>query len=481
MAGDQRRALAGVAKRLECGVLLGHVDDHAEDAPPLGRRGVGIGAHHHPADAVVAAQDPELDLLPAGGLNHVGADLPADALPVVGMDALRQPLGQAGHSGWREAVEDGEGLRVPVGLRRLDRRRPQADAGGMRRRLEPARQLLGLLPLLDPLGHVEGDADEGDGVAGLVALDHAARHHVAVGAVGAPVARLHVGGLVGDERLLGGGEHQRDVVRMDERANLVDREALGPRLLLQHPEGAVVVVHALGAKVVPPDRDLPEVDGELELGVDVDKRPRRLVGLGVVHHDPDGAVGGALRPVLHRPLGVDQAGLAVGLDDAIALRIAASAPGRIGIDHRHPVVGMDALDRLLERRRAGRRVEAPEAEHVPVPAPFAGRNAPLPDADAAEFLGDVEQLALAVRLGGEEAGRADVGEGPEQALGRAPGAHVGPEQRVVGGAQPQAGRLQQAGGQSGAELLARRVARRAAGSAVEQARPTRRRTRPWPR
>ena len=165
------------------------------------------------------------------------------------------------------------------------------------------------------------------GSPALVALDHPARHHVAVAAVGAPVARLHVGRLVGGERLLGGGEHQRDVVRVDERAHLLDREALGPRLLLQQLEGAVAVVHALGAQVVAPDRDLAEVDGELELGVDVDQRPRRLVGVGVVHHDADGAVGRAVRAVLHRPLRMDQARLAVGLDDPVALRIAAGAGG----------------------------------------------------------------------------------------------------------------------------------------------------------
>ena len=272
-----------------------------------------------------------------------------------------------------------------------------------------------------------------------------------------------------------------DVVRMDERAHLLDREALGPRLLLQQLEGAVAVVHALGAQVVAPDRDLAEIDGELELGIDVDQGPRRLVGLGVVHHDSDGAVGRALRAVLHRPLRMDQAGLAVGLDDAVALRIAAGALRRLGVDHLHPVVGMDALDRLLERRRAGRRVEAPEAEHVPVPAAFAGRNAPLPEADAAELLGGVEQLALAAGLGGEEAGRADVGEGPEHQLGRASGPHVDPERRVVGGAQAQA---------ASSRACRRRGRRRASRASNRRPRPRRRsrsggsprrRTRRWPR
>ena len=55
------------------------------------------------------------------------------------------------------------------------------------------------------------------------------------------------------------------------------------------------------------------------------ERARRVVGLGVVHHDAEGAVGRAARPVLHLPLRVDPARLAVGVDDAVALRVAAGA------------------------------------------------------------------------------------------------------------------------------------------------------------
>ena len=182
---------------------------------------------------------------------------------------------------------------------------------------------------------------------------------------------------------------------MDERAHLVDREALGTRRQAEQLEGEVAVVHAAGAQVVAPDRDLAEIDRHLQLRVDVAQRARRVVGLGVVHHHAEGAIGHAARAVLDLPLRVDPARLAVGVDDAIALRVAAGAARRFGIGHARAVVGMDALDRVAVVRRAVRRIEAPEVEHVLVPATLAGRDVALPDAEPAELLRRVEQLVLA--------------------------------------------------------------------------------------
>ena len=203
--------------------------------------------------------------------------------------------------------------------------------------------------------------------------------------------------------------------------------------MLQQLERAVAVVHAAGAQVVPPDRDLAEVDRQLELGVDVDRASApSSYDLGVVHHDADGAVGHAVRAVLHLPLRVDPARLAVGLDDAVALRVAAGAARRLGVDHVARSSGWMRCDRLLERRRAGRRVDAPEAEHVAVPAALAGRDLALPDADAAELLRGVEQLGLAVRPARRGAGRvASVKVQSTPPARRRAG--VDPERRVVGG------------------------------------------------
>ena len=154
-------------------------------------------------------------------------------------------------------------------------------------------------------------------------------------------------------------------------------------------------VHAAGAQVAAPDRDLAEVDRELELRVDVAQRARRLVGLGVVHHDAEGTVGNAARAVLDLPLRVDPAHLAVALDDAIALRVAAGAARRVGVDPARAILGMNVLDRVVVVRRSLGRIDAPEAEHVLVPAAFARGNRALPDAEPAEFLGGLEQLVLA--------------------------------------------------------------------------------------
>jgi hypothetical protein len=54
---------------------------------------------------------------------------------------------------------------------------------------------------------------------------------------------------------------------------------------------------------------------------------------------------------------------------------------------------MDAHDRVAVVRRARGRVQAPEVEHVLVPAAFAGRDVALPDAEPAELLRGVEQLS----------------------------------------------------------------------------------------
>ena len=263
-----------------------------------------------------------------------------------------------------------------------------------RRGVEAARELLGVAQVLDALGHVERDADERDRLALGAALDDAARQHVAPAAVAAPIARLHVGRLPRRQRLLGRGEDERNVVGVDEGAHLVDRQPLRPRRHAEQLEREVAVEHASGAQVVAPDRDLAEVDRELELRVDVAQRPRRVVRLGVVHHHPEGAVGDAARAVLHFPLRVDPARLAVRVDDPVALRVAAGAPGRLGVGQARAVLRMDALDRVVVGGRAGGRVDAPEAEHVLVPAPFTRRDLALPDAQAAELLRGVEQFLL---------------------------------------------------------------------------------------
>jgi hypothetical protein len=238
-------------------------------------------------------------------------------------------------------------------------------------------------------------------------LDDAARQKVAPAAVAGLLARLHVSGLAGRQHLLDGGLDDRKVVGMDQRLQLVDRHAFGTRRHAEHLVRDVADVQAAGAQVAPPARDLAEVERELEMRVDPAQRARRLVCLGVVHHHADRAVGHAARAVLHLPLRVDPARPAVGMDDAVALRVAADASRRVGIDRGRAVFRMDALDRLAVVRRSFGRVDAPEVEHMLVPATFAGRGGGLPDAEPAEFLGGVEQFLLA-RRGSRRACSGDV-------------------------------------------------------------------------
>jgi len=228
---------------------------------------------------------------------------------------------------------------------------------------------------------------------------------------------------------------------------------------------------APGAQVAPPARDPAELDGEAQLRVHVVERARRLVRFGVVDHDADGAVGNAARAVLHLPLRVDPARLAVGVDDAIALRVAAGAARRFRIDAGGAVVDMDAIDRLAVVRRAVGRVEPPELEHVLVPAALARRDVAFPDAEPAELLRGLEQLVLARGACGKPARQRDVGEHPEDDVaGDAHAACVGPHRLAVGAAQLERAALAFACAQHASERQPRFGACRALQREVEQRR-----------
>ena len=427
VSGDQRRALARLAQRLQRAALLGDVHRDAEDAAPVDMDAIDIGAHHDPARAAVAAQSPELELEGALAGEEIGACLMLDAGAIVGMHRARDPFPEGRRLRRRAALEELEHLRVPVGASRSDGGRPDADAGRTRGGFEAARKLLGMAQVLDALGHVEGHADEGERLACVVALDDPARQHVAPGAVDAAIARLEVGRLGRPERVLPRSDHGLDVVRVDERADLVDRDPFGPRRQAEKIEGPVAVVHAAGAQVVAPDRDLAELDGHLELGIDVAQRPRRVVGLGVVEHDAEGAFRHAARTIANFPLRMDPARRAIALHDPEALRVAARAPGRLRVDRAHAVFRMHLLDRAREARRAGRRIEVPEPEHVLVPTTFAGGDLPLPDAEATELLGRIEQFVLPGRALFERLDVRDVDERPENAARKPRRVRVDPD------------------------------------------------------
>ena len=264
--------------------------------------------------------------------------------------------------------------------------------------LQPLRKLVRLPRLVDLLGHVERHAHELERLAVRVAAQHASRQHVAPAPVRAAVACFHVDRAVGLERGVCRSQHARQVVGVDERAHFAESQALGTRRDVEHLVRAVVVVHAVGPQVLAPDRDVAQVDGESQLLARVVERLCELIGLGVVDHDADRALGHAVRRVLHLPLRMQALHGSVGQQHAIACFVPARLACRLRVVGGRPVVRVDALRGDLEVRRAAVRVHAEEAEHVAVPAPFAGRDLAFPNAEPAELLGGVQQLGQALPL-----------------------------------------------------------------------------------
>ena len=158
-----------------------------------------------------------------------------------------------------------------------------ADAGGAGDEFEAPQQSGCTACLLDALGHVHRHADERQRLAVAATLHHAARQHVAPGAIAAEVARLHVGGPVRRECGVGRGQHLRQIVGVYQRTQLVDRNAFWPLRDLQHAVSLLVVVHALSLQVVAPDRDATEVDRQRELRFQLTGRLRQSERLGVIH------------------------------------------------------------------------------------------------------------------------------------------------------------------------------------------------------
>ena len=217
-------------------MLLGHVDARrrGRGAAPARCR-VDVGAHRRPsARCRRVRSDAELDLASGPVAASPGRRASrADALAVVGMDAIRRSHSAEARA--RAAASQRskmrEHLRVPVGARpdRWSSSRCRRRRRAMRRRAgAPAPRRWRRCSTRSVMSSATPTNAIGSPVC--VALDDAARQHVAPAAVGAPVARLHVGRLVAMASACSAdASDQRDVVGMDERAHLVDRQALGPR------------------------------------------------------------------------------------------------------------------------------------------------------------------------------------------------------------------------------------------------------------
>ncbi len=271
---------------------------------------------------------------------------------------------------------------------------PVADAGRARGELEAAAEFERAARIVDALGDVERDADEGDRPALGVALDDAAHHHVAPLAVGAPVARLGVVRPVAAQGGFDRRQHARQILGVDEGADLGHRHAVGLRLDLQQRAHLVVVVHALGGEVVAPDRDAGQVHRERELGHRLVVPARQRPAVRVVHDQAEHALGPAVGAVLHDPLRMQVAQHAVGALDAVMVRVAAGALDRAPCrpDERRPVAGDDGREQRLLRRRLAAAAQTPHAEERCVPGRAPAAQVALEDAQPAHLARQAEQF-----------------------------------------------------------------------------------------
>ena len=253
-------------ERVQRTVPVGHVHRDAEHARRVAAAAVEVRTQHHPADSAVAHAAAEFDLEGARLALEERARCLGHALGVVGVHTARDPLAERGRLGRADHVEQLVHLGVPLGLRRADDGRPDADACRFRGRLQPTRKTFGASRVLDLIGHVELDTDEAQRLAGRAAFDHAAHEDVAPHAVGTPVPHLDIDRHAGGQGVRRRGCELGDIVRVGGRTRLVQRQAFGLVGNAQHLEAVLVVADAVGLEIMPPDHDVGELGDELELG-----------------------------------------------------------------------------------------------------------------------------------------------------------------------------------------------------------------------
>ena len=360
-------------------------------APGRVGRGLADAApRHQPAHAAVGVQRTKLDLDRPRPLGEPARRLLRHPGAVVRMRTAAQPVAQP-HRALR-GVEPEQLVHAAVPIRLhvvVDQRGPQPDACRLGRRLEPLCQRLGLLRPLDALGLVEQHTDEGQRAAIGVALQGAARQHMADAAVGPPVADGLVGPGTGAQGLVGTRLHHGQVVGVHVGARLVACDALRPEGHLGQPRRALVQVEQAGLQVVPPQADVAQLQHEVELLAQRLGLERQVVDLGVVAVDPDHAHGPALRVVDDLPLRMQVADLAVGPAQPHAVDVRACTVERPAKAAQLAVVLHVQLRHLLvgRRRRARRRHrQAEDAVHLVVPAALQRDRVALEETGVAEGL-----------------------------------------------------------------------------------------------
>ena len=246
-----------------------------------------------------------------------------DARRVFGQCITIEPFPHRGCRRLQVQAVQGAQLLAPEGAILARFMDPVADAGGAGRGFEAPPHFFGTAPLGLTLGHVQPDAHESHGPAGSVAQCRAAQQLRPPAAIGMAKARLHVDRLVAIQGRPGGGQQARQVVGVDQGLNFHPRQPFDARLQAQRQPAVPVVVHTVRLQVMAPKRDATQFDGQRELRFAFAGRGCQRIGLAVVHHQPEHALGLTVDAVDHHPLRMDAANGAVKGAHAVARCIAA--------------------------------------------------------------------------------------------------------------------------------------------------------------
>ena len=246
-----------------------------------------------------------------------------------------------------------------------------------------------------------------------IALGHTARQHVAVLAVGAPVARFHIDHAVAFCRLRRSSQQTLHIVAVHQREVLFDRGVVDTRAAPAGPVAGFVEVDALGRDVDAPDRDLRQLQGLAEFGADGFLRTHAARAFGAVddhavHHGRPAVAAGT-----HLDHRLQVAHARVGQHDTKADGVPARLTNETQVlrSETVAVLGVNALQRFVHVGRADLGLQAEQAEHVFVPNALAGAHVALEQAESAEFLNHRELVGSRAR---HETGARVFGNKPDQ-------------------------------------------------------------------
>ena len=323
-ARGQGCALAGLAQRGLGGAALGQVHQHAVDVVVAGLAFQPRPALHMASRAVVAHDAQLLHQRGPAVAHPVGIAL-QHRVAVRRVHTALQPLLHRQRLGLGRHAVQRIGLLAPARFAACGVDTPPADAGGARGQFKLPHQL-GLAPAaFDPFAQVQADAEQCCGRAVGIALQDAARQHMAPAAVAMAEAGFRIDRRAGRHGLFQAGAQCRLVVRMDQSAHLVGAQVAAVHRQAEQLEGLVADRDPVAAQVVAEDDDVGQVQRKRQLLGGFGMAVGQLPGVAIVHQDAEHTLGQAVGPGLHHPLRMHLAHHAVGRAHPVALRIGAGA------------------------------------------------------------------------------------------------------------------------------------------------------------